>query len=52
VIEVIGQGLTVVGWVFVWFPLDSFIFGVRHYRLDERIYEKLVNMQLTIKSSS
>ena len=52
VIEVIGQGLTVVGWVFVWFPLDSFIFGIRHYRLDERIYEKLVNMQLTIKSSS
>jgi hypothetical protein len=52
VIQVIGQGLTVVGWVFVWFPLDSFIFGVRHYRLDERIYEKLVNMQLTIKSGS
>jgi hypothetical protein len=52
VIQVIGQGLTVVGWVFVWFPLDSFIFGVRHYRLDKRIYEKLVNMQLTIKSSS
>jgi hypothetical protein len=51
VIQVIGQGLTVVGWVFVWFPLDSFIFGVRHYRLDKRIYEKLVNMQLTIQSS-
>jgi hypothetical protein len=30
VIEVIGQGLTVVGWVFVWFPLDAFIFGLRH----------------------
>ena len=52
VIEVIGQGLIVVGWVFVWFPLDSFVFGVRHYRLDKRIYEKLVNLQLTIKSSS
>ena len=51
-IEVIGQGLTVLGWVFVWFPLDSFIFGVRHYCLDKRIYEKLVHMQLTIKSSS
>jgi hypothetical protein len=52
IIEVIGQGLTVVGWVFVWFPLDTFIFGVRHSRLDERIYEKLVQMQLTIKSST
>ena len=49
-IQVIGEGLTVVGWVFVWFPLDSFIFGVRHYRLDEQIYEKLINMRLTISS--
>ncbi len=48
VIEVIGQGLTVLGWVFVWFPLDSFIFGVEHYHLDKQIYEKLVNMQLTM----
>ena len=48
VLEVIGQGLTVVGWVFVWFPLDAFIFGLRHYHLDKRIYEKLVHMQLTI----
>ena len=48
VIEVIGQGLTVVGWVFVWFPLDAFIFGLRHYHLDKRIYEKLVHLQLTI----
>jgi hypothetical protein len=52
VIEVIGQGLTVLGWVFVWFPLDSFIFGVRHYRLDKRIYEKLVHMRLTIRPGS
>lgn len=52
VTQVIGQGLSVLGWVFVWFPLDSFIFGIRHYHLDERIYEKLVAMQLTIKSSS
>jgi hypothetical protein len=48
VIEVIGQGLTVVGWVFVWFPLDAFIFGLRHYHLDKRIYEKLLHLQLTI----
>ena len=48
VIQVIGQGLIVVGWVFVWFPLDSFIFGLRQYRLDKRIYEKLVHMQLTV----
>lgn len=52
VVQVIGQGLSVLGWVFVWFPLDSFIFGIRHYHLDERIYEKLADMQLTIKSSS
>ena len=50
ILQVIGEGLTVVGWVFVWFPLDSFIFGVRHYRLDERIYEKLEHMRLTVKS--
>ncbi len=48
IIEVIGQGLTVVGWVFIWFPLDFFIFGIRHYRLDKRIYEKLEHMQLAI----
>jgi hypothetical protein len=52
VIQVIGQGLTVVGWVFVWFPLDSFLFGVRHYRLDKRIYEKLAHLRLTIRPGS
>jgi hypothetical protein len=52
VIQVIGQGLTVVGWVFVWFPLDFFIFGVRHYRLDKRIYEKLAHLRLTIRPGS
>ncbi len=49
VIEVIGQGLTVLGWVFVWFPLDAFIFGVGYYRLDKRIYEKLGHVRLTIR---
>jgi hypothetical protein len=46
------QGLTVVGWVFVWFPLDFFLFGVRHYRLDKRIYEKLAHLRLTIRPGS
>ncbi len=46
----LGQGLIVLGWVFVWFPLDSIFFGAQYSHLDARIYKKLMKMQLTLTS--
>jgi len=50
-IRILGEVLIVIGWVYVWFPLDSLVFGVRHYHLDAKIYKKLMTMQLTLKSA-
>ncbi len=50
-LRLLGQGLIVLGWVFVWFPLDTIIFGSQYYQLDPRIYKRLMNMQLTLKSA-
>jgi hypothetical protein len=51
VLRILGEVLIVLGWVYIWFPLDSLVFGVRHYHLDRNIYKKLTTMQLTLKSS-
>jgi hypothetical protein len=48
-LQILGQGLIVIGWVYLWFPLDSIIFGVRHSHLDKKIYEQLIHMHLTIE---
>lgn len=48
-VQVLGQGMTVIGWVCIWFPLDTIVFGVWYFHMDRRIYEKLINMQLTIE---
>jgi hypothetical protein len=51
-VRLLGQGLIVLGWIFVWFPLDSLIFGPLYSQRDARIYKKLMEMQLNLKSSS
>jgi hypothetical protein len=51
-IRLLGQGLIVLGWVFVWFPLDSIFFGPQYYQLDPGIYKRLMQMQLTLKGYS
>lgn len=50
-IRFIGQGLIVLGWVLVWFPLDSFVFGPQYSQQDPKIYKKLMKMRLTLKSA-
>jgi hypothetical protein len=51
ILRIFGEVFIVIGWVYVWFPLDSLVFGVRHLYLDAKIYKKLMAMQLTLKSS-
>jgi len=51
IIQLFGQGLIVLGWVFVWFPLDSFVFAPQYSQQDPRIYQKLMKMRLTLKSA-
>jgi len=50
-IRSLGDVLIVIGWVFVWFPLDSLVFGVWQYDQNGKIYQKLKTMQLTLKSA-
>jgi hypothetical protein len=50
-VRTVGDVLIVIGWVFVWFPLDSLVFGVWHYDLNGKIYQKLMTMQLTLMSA-
>ncbi|GCF10784.1 hypothetical protein [Dictyobacter arantiisoli] len=47
-LQVIGDGLSIIGWVFVWFPLDTFLFSVRYARQDQRIYRTLMHMHISI----
>ena len=51
-LRIFGEVLIVIGWVYVWFPLDTLVFGVRHYHLDAKIYKKLMTMQLTLRRSN
>jgi hypothetical protein len=49
IVQIIGDGLGIIGWVYVWFPFDAIIFGIQQYRLDKDVYKQLMRMQVTIK---
>ncbi len=48
-VDLIGQGLGVVIWVVLWFPLDALVFGVRTYDLDSSAYRHVSKMKLKIE---
>jgi hypothetical protein len=50
VLALLGEGLNIAGWVLFWFPLDTFFYTLRHQRMDEKIYERLLAMSLTISA--
>jgi hypothetical protein len=48
-LQLIGDGMVIAGWVAIWFPLDSLVFGVRYHHLDAEIYRRVMTMELTIR---
>jgi hypothetical protein len=48
-LNVIGEGLSIVIWVALWFPLDALVFGVLSYQMDSDSYRRASEMQLTLK---
>ena len=48
-LQVISEGLSVAGWVALWFPLELLSFTVWQHRLDKRIYTMLASMELEIQ---
>jgi hypothetical protein len=50
-LQIISEGLSVAGWVALWFPLEHLIFTVWQHRLDRKIYTLLMDMELTIQAA-
>lgn len=48
-LQIIGEGLAVAGWVALWFPLDVLMFTVWQHRLEKRIYTTLLDMEVIIQ---
>jgi hypothetical protein len=48
-LQIISEGLAVVGWVALWFPLESLIFKLWEHRLDRKVYSLLMDMDLVIR---
>jgi hypothetical protein len=46
--DIAGQGLSVVAWILLWFPLDTMIFGIRQKRAESEIYRSLMAVTLKI----
>jgi hypothetical protein len=48
----IGNILYFFGWVAIWYPLDAMVFGRRDLHLDAASYERVMDMQLSIRPAS
>jgi hypothetical protein len=49
VFKLIGEGLDILIWVALWFPLDALFFGLLSYDLNSESYERASEMQLKIE---
>lgn len=47
-LQIISEGLSVAGWVALWFPLELLTFNVWEHRLDRKIYTMLEQMEIRI----
>ena len=49
VLKLIGEGLDILIWVALWFPLDALFFGLLSYDLNSESYKRASEMQLKIE---
>jgi len=50
--QIISEGLSIAGWVALWFPLELLTFTIWRQRLDKKIYTMLMNMAITIRAEN
>jgi hypothetical protein len=48
-LQIISEGLAVAGWVALWFPLEALTFKVWEHRLDRKVYNTVMDMELEIQ---
>jgi hypothetical protein len=48
-LQVISEGLSIAGWVALWFPLESLTFTLWQHWLERMIYTRLRDMELTVQ---
>ncbi len=51
VLKLIGEGLDILIWVALWFPVDALVFGIQSYDLNSDSYKRASEMQLKIEPS-
>ncbi len=49
VLNLIAEGLDILIWVALWFPLDALVFGIQSYDLNSGSYKRASEMQLKIE---
>jgi hypothetical protein len=48
-LSLILEGLDILIWVALWFPLDALVFGLQSYDLNSKSYRRASQMQLKIQ---
>jgi hypothetical protein len=49
VLKLIGEGMDILIWVALWFPLDALVFGLLSYDLNSESYKRASEMRLKIE---
>ena len=47
----ISQGLSIVSWVTLWFPVNLLLYDRWYYRRDQTVYRTLLAMEITVRAS-
>ncbi|MDJ0792357.1 MAG: hypothetical protein QNJ71_10715 [Acidimicrobiia bacterium] len=51
-LQILSEGLSIAGWVALWFPLEVLMFSVWQHRLDRRALDRLAHASVIVRSQS
>jgi len=51
ILQLLGEGLAIAGWVAIWFPLEMVTYTFWQHRLERKIYKLLMEMNVRIEAS-
>ena len=51
IVLAISQGLSIVSWVTLWFPVNLLLYDRWYYRRDQAVYRTLLAMEITVRPS-
>jgi len=50
-VQALSQGLSIVSWVTLWFPVNLLLYDRWYYRRDQRLYQTLLELEISVKPS-